>query len=125
MAPARSCQVLASPSGGGSNAVDRWGGVFDGLHMLNGFHTNAHCRNNTAGTFSAYLFGPSGLKIRQAWAQMANDLEPSGVSIVSMGPIRTGDFVWNFDDRFWGQGAVGPDIPASQTIGLWWLKSIV
>ena len=120
-----SCQVLASPSGGGTNAVDRWGGVFDGLHMLNGFHTNASCRNNTAGTFAAYLFGPSGLKIRQAWAQMAYDLEPSDVAFVHMGPIRTGDFVWNFDDRFWGQGAVGPDIPASQTIGLWWLKATV
>jgi Family of unknown function (DUF6345) len=120
-----SCQVLASPSSGGTNAVDRWGSVFDGLHMLNGFHTNASCRNNTAGTFAAYLLGSPALKVRQAWAQMADDLEPSGVSFVSMGPIRTGDFVWNFDDYFWGHGAVGPDIPASQTIGLWWLKSTV
>jgi Family of unknown function (DUF6345) len=120
-----SCKVLASPSAGGTNAVDRWGSVFDGLHMLNGFHTNASCGNNSAGTFAAYVLGPSSLKIRQAWAQMANDLEPSGASIVSLGPIRTGDFVWNFDDSFWGQGTVGPDIPASQTIGLWWLKSTV
>jgi Family of unknown function (DUF6345) len=120
-----SCQVLASPSSGGTNAVDRWGGVFDGLHMLNGFHTNASCRNNTAGTFAAYLVGSPALKIRQAWAQMAFDLEPSGVSFVSIGPIRTGDFVWNFDDYFWGKGTVGPDIPAAQSVGLWWLKSTV
>ena len=85
---------------------------------------DAH-RNNTAGTFSGVPLRGRRLEDPTSVGADGERSRPSGVSIVSMGPIRTGDFVWNFDDRFWGQGAVGPDIPASQTIGLWWLKSIV
>lgn len=118
-----SCNVLQSPDGNGITATERWGGVFDGLHLLNGFHTTASCVDNTAGTFASYLF--SGLTVRQAWAQMASDLEPAGKVYVSMGPVRIGDYAWNFSDHFWGQGSVGPDIRAAQTIGLWSLSGTV
>lgn len=123
-----SCNVLQSPDGNGKTAVERWGSVFDGLHMLNGFHTTASCVANTAGTFVEKLFpkgNVSAKKIRQAWASMAIQKEPSGKVYVSMGPIRNGDNVWNFEDYFHGQGAVGPDIPAAQSAGLWMLKGTV
>jgi hypothetical protein len=100
--------------------------------MLNGFHTNAACVNNTAGTFAQYLLGYDfgsftlpAMKVRQAWALMAEDLEPAGRVYVSLGAVRTGDLAWNFDDYFWGEGGVGPDISKSQTLGFWTYKATV
>ena len=37
-----SCQVLGDTNGS-HDYFSRWGGTIDGLHMLNGFHTNAYC----------------------------------------------------------------------------------
>ncbi len=55
------------------------------------------------------------LTVQQAWASMANDLEPSGVRWRSMSPATTG-WVTNLGDHYWGQGSVGPDIrPGSTT----------
>jgi hypothetical protein len=121
-----SCQVLNYDGGAVWN---RWGPRFDRLHLLNGFHTNAAAisvANGTAGRFAKYLFPSSNgfpipaLKVRQAWAQMAIELEPSGRIYVSMGVYGPGG-VTNYDDYFWGQGPVGPDIPKSQVNGYWWL----
>ena len=124
-----SCNVLQFDSGG-VPIWDRWAHVFDGLHLLNGFQTTASCvdtPNGTAGRFSRYLFPQTilfitipALKVRQAWAQMAYDLEPSGRQYVTMGAAGPG-WLTNYDDYFWGQGPVGPDIPRSQIIGYWWL----
>lgn len=128
-----SCNVLQFESGG-TLIWDRWAKVFDGLHLLNGFQTTASCvdvANGTAGRFSQYLFPRQilfitlpALKVRQAWAQMAHDLEPSGRQYVTMGAASAG-WVTNYDDYFWGQGPVGPDIPKSQIIGYWWLAGEV
>ena len=38
-----SCQVLRDTNGS-NNYFSRWGGTINGLHMLNGFHTNAYVR---------------------------------------------------------------------------------
>ena len=128
-----SCNVLQFDSGGVA-IWDRWAKVFDGLHLLNGFQTTASCVDTpggTSGRFSSYLFPrpiffftlPQ-LKVRQAWAQMAYDLEPSGRQYVTMGAAAAG-WVTNYDDYFWGQGPVGFDIPKSQIIGYWWLMGEV
>lgn len=114
-----SCQVLADTNGT-NDYFARWAPAFDGLHLLNGFHTNAYCIDGgTGGRFAHYLFpdwwrGP--LTVSQAWAAMADDLEPAGVRWRSISPASAG-WVHNLDDHYWGQGSTGPDIPASQRIG--------
>jgi hypothetical protein len=114
-----SCQVLRDTNGH-ADYFSRWAQVFDGLHLLNGFDTNATCINGgTGGRFASYLFPTfwrSALSVSQAWSAMANDLEPGGTkwrSISPMGP--NGSF--NLNDRYWGQGTTGPDIPASVRTG--------
>ena len=122
-----SCQVLADTNGH-SDYFSRWGGTIDGLHMLNGFHTNAYCvAGGTGGSFADYLFpawwhGPR--TVRNAWAQMALDREPTGVVYRSMGNLASG-YVSNIGDYFWGQGPTGPDIRLSNRIGMWAITGTV
>jgi hypothetical protein len=122
-----SCQVLADTNGF-NDYFGRWAPAFDGLHLLNGFHTNAYCiGGGTGAQFAHYLFpdwwrGP--LTVSQAWAAMADDLEPSGVRWRSISPAAAG-WVHNLDDHFWGQGWTGPDISASQRIGFIAISGVV
>jgi hypothetical protein len=122
-----SCQVLADTSGTW-DYFSRWGGTMDGLHILNGFHTNAYCiGGGTGGRFAEYLFpawyrGP--LTVRQAWAQMAIDKEPSGVVYRSMGNIASNGAT-NIGDYFWGQGPTGPDIRVAGRSGMWSITGTV
>ena len=126
-----SCQVLRDTNGF-HDYFGRWGGAVDGLHMLNGFHTNAYCvGGGTGGTFAKYLFPRQirwitlpALTVRNAWAQMAIDKEPSGVVYRSMGNIAPGG-VTNISDFFWGQGPTGPDIPVAGRIGQWSITGTV
>ena len=126
-----SCQVLRDTNGS-HDYFGRWGGAVDGLHMLNGFHTNAYCvGGGTGGTFAAYLFPRQilwwtfpALTVRNAWAQMAIDKEPSGVVYRSMGNIGSGG-VTNIGDFFWGQGPTGPDISAAGRTGQWSITGTV
>jgi hypothetical protein len=126
-----SCQVLRDTNGW-HDYFGRWGGTVDGLHMLNGFHTNAYCvGGGTGGTFASYLFPRKilwwtlpALTVRNAWAQMAIDKEPSGVVYRSMGNIGYGG-VTNIGDFFWGQGPTGPDITVAGRIGQWSITGTV
>jgi hypothetical protein len=110
-----SCQVLQDTTGT-LDHFDRWGQAFRGLHLLNGFHTNAYCDSRTGGRFASYLFPETFLwwetrpafTVVQAWSSMANDLEPSGVRWRSMSPMSGA--IHNLDDKYWGRGNVGPDI---------------
>jgi hypothetical protein len=127
-----SCQVLRDTSGT-HDYFGRWGGTINGLHMLNGFHTNAYCVGGGTGRrFAEYLFPYKlfgitirpALTVRNAWAQMAYDKEPSGVVFRSMGNIGQGG-VTNINDYFWGQGSTGPDISKSSRIGMWAISGTV
>jgi hypothetical protein len=126
-----SCQVLRDTNGL-HDYFSRWGGTVDGLHMLNGFHTNAYCvGGGTGGTFASYLFPRKilwwtvpALTVRNAWAQMAIDEEPSGVVYRSMGNIAPGG-VTNIGDFFWGQGPTGPDITVGGRTGQWSITGTV
>jgi hypothetical protein len=127
-----SCQVLKDTNGT-HDYFGRWGATMDGLHMLNGFHTNASCVNGgTGGTFAGYLFPYKvfgitvrpALTVRKAWANMAIDREPSGRIYRSMGPLGPG-WVTNIGDHLWGQGSVGPDISAAARIGYWSITGTV
>jgi hypothetical protein len=112
-----SCQVLKDTTGT-NDYFARWAPTFRGLHLLNGFHTNATCINGgTGGRFADYMFPATflwwtirpALTVQQAWASTANDLEPAGTRWRSISPATTG-WVTNLGDHFWGQGSVGPDI---------------
>jgi hypothetical protein len=112
-----SCQVLRDTTGT-LDHLARWAPTFQGLHLLNGFHTNATCVGGGTGRrFADYLFPAKflwwttrpALTVQQSWASMANDLEPSGTRWRSMSPVTTGG-VTNLGDYFWGQGPTGPDI---------------
>ena len=121
-----SCQVLRDTTGT-HDYFSRWGGTINGLHILNGFDTNAQCvGGGTGGRFAEYLFPQTflgftirpALKVQQAWAQMAIDKEPSGRVYRSMGNIASGG-VTNINDYFWGQGTTGPDISKASRTGMW------
>jgi hypothetical protein len=127
-----SCQVLRDTNGH-ADYFGRWGPAFAGLHILNGFDTNAYCvSGGTGGTFANYLFARKflwwtlrpALRVQSAWASMAVDREPSGVVYRSMGLIGAG-YVTNIGDYFWGQGPVGPDISPSTAIGKWSISGTV
>jgi hypothetical protein len=127
-----SCQVLRDTSGT-SDFFSRWGGAINGLHMLNGFDTNAFCiGGGTGADFAQYLFPQTflgitirpALTVRQAWGQMAIDKEPSGVKFRSMGNIASNG-VTNIGDHFWGQGSTGPDIPRVGRSGMWAISGVV
>jgi len=121
-----SCQVLTYPTS--------WKQSFRGLHILNGFHTNAYCvGGGTGATFANYLFPKKFLwwtlrpaqRVQAAWALMAIDREPSGVIYKSTGLWRPSDGVTNIGDYFWGQGPVGPDMYDSPSMGMWWISGTV
>jgi len=127
-----SCQVLRDTSGT-HDYFGRWRPAFQGLHILNGFHTNAYCvSGGTGGTFADYLFPKKFLwwtlrpayKVQNAWAAMALDREPSGVVYRSMGLLRS-DGVNNIGDHFWGQGPTGPDITPGSSSGMWSITGTV
>jgi hypothetical protein len=122
-----SCQVLRDTNGF-ADYFGRWAPAFDGLHLLNGFDTNATCiGGGTGGRFASYLFPTfwrGALSVSQAWAAMANDLEPSGTKWRSISPLGPG-FSHNLNDRYWGQGTTGADIPASSRIGFIAISSTV
>lgn len=127
-----SCQVLRDTTGT-NDYFGRWGPTMDGLHILNGFHTNAFCvAGGTGGTFAAYLFPLRFLwwalrpafPVQKAWALMAVDREPAGVVYRSMGPMNAA-FVNDIGDYFWGQGPVGPDIFQANTAWYWSITGTV
>lgn len=118
-----SCEVLRDTSGGNLDYFARWAPAFDGLHVLNGFDTLAQCNSGTGGRFAEYLFPRTflfwtqpALSVSQAWKQTANDKQPGGRRWRSVSPVGAGG-VHNLNDKFWGQGTVGPDIRANQRIG--------
>lgn len=119
-----SCQVLRDTNGL-ADYFGRWGPTMDGLHVMNGFDTNASCLSGTGGRFADYLFPETFLwwtvrdakSISQAWASMATDLEPAGRRWRSMSLIGAGG-VHDLNDRYWGQGTVGPDLFHASRTGM-------
>ncbi len=118
-----SCQVLRDTNGA-ADYFARWAPVFDGLHLLNGFDTNAYCIGGGTGERFAELLFPENflwwqvrapLTVQQAWSTMANELEPAGVRWRSISPMNGS--VHNLNDKYHGEGTVGPDISSSQRTG--------
>ena len=120
------CLVLAEEDGG-QRWWQRWGPTFQGLHQINSFHTVSYHSCQHGGIYADYLMRTpflwwnQPLKVREAWAQTAIDDQPADVVWASMGPIGAGGLV-NYNDYFWGKGAVGPDVPPGQITGYWRLS---
>jgi hypothetical protein len=120
------CLVLAEEDGG-QRWWQRWGNAFHGLHQINSFHTVSYHSASHGGTYANYmlrtpfLWWNNPMPVRSAWAQASIDDQPSSVVWATMGPIGPGGLV-NLNDYFWGKGAVGPDVPASQVSGYWYVS---
>ena len=115
------CSVLAKSSG--STAwYNRWGPAFDGLHLLMSFEgvnydTTVEGRRFAENLFGLYYYNP--LPVRAAWTSMCIRTHGSNVRYAVMGVIGPVGLS-NYNDYFWGQGPVGPDIRGSSIRG-WWL----
>ncbi|ASW55547.1 DUF6345 domain-containing protein [Plantactinospora sp. KBS50] len=122
------CLVLAHDSGGKA-WWQRWGNAFDGLHQINSFDTVSYHSASHGGTFANYmvrtpfLWWNKPMSVRAAWAQASIDDQPSSVRWATMGPIGPGGLV-NLNDYFWGKGSVGPDVPATQRTGWWYVSGL-
>jgi hypothetical protein len=118
-----SCQVLKT-NFNGQNWAQRWGQEFAGLHLLTGFHTNAHDWAKFGKRYAQYLLGRQvgftsiTLPVRAAWFQAKKEKQPDGNRAVVIGPMGPSG-VTNYNDYFWGQGSMGPDIRGSNLKG-WW-----
>ena len=131
-----SCEVLmynannpndaAAPHAGGLYAWQRWGGAFNGLHIMLGYHTECFYPCGTPALFANNMLGCNGQgaqNIVSAWFN-ASHASQSGNGIVvrpaAMGPIGQ-RFVWDFNDWYPGKGAMGPSLlPRLGQIRGWW-----
>jgi len=104
----------------GGRGLERWLPAFQGLHILMGYGNISYDSSHEGSKFmNRILRNSSPMRIRDAWISTASEEQPSDVLLGLMGPLRD-DWVWNWDDYFWGKGAVGPDIPQSRIIGYWY-----
>ena len=75
-----------------------------------------------AGTFADYQLGRflilPPIPVRAAWFKAAKEQQPSKVQSVVMGVIGPNGLS-NYNDYFWGNGPVGPDIKGSNIKGYW------
>ncbi|MFT7840853.1 DUF6345 domain-containing protein [Saccharothrix sp. BKS2] len=124
---------LLQPTASGQNWAQRWGRAFRGLHQINSFETSIVQQSafvlptsTFGGRYANYLLRSSlrplqrPMKVREAWAQASRDTQPSWVRWATMGPMSrngSGYYSANFDDYFWGRGAVGSDITSPS--GYW------
>lgn len=110
---------------GGLSWSTRWGGAFDGLHILGGYQTVSFDVTGEGFEWAHNMLGlfwwGGAQTVRQAWISMAISQQPSSVQWAVMGAFGSGG-VSNWNDYFWGAGPTGPDIPAGSVTG-WWKVS--
>lgn len=99
---------------------ERWGGAFDGLHMLLAYSTVTFDNDLEGRLFARSLLGEE-LKVRQAWVQTATLVQSQEETYAIMG-VWGANGSTNYDDYFWERGTVGPDVPADQVEGYWRLS---
>lgn len=114
--------------GSGSSHWSKWGRVFDGLHEMFGYATVSEFNSIELQYFMEYITnrrrppGTSGAsKVEMAWVWAAWESQPSSVTYAAMGPYGPGGQA-NFNDYFWGYGAVTNDIPAEDITGFYYIS---
>jgi hypothetical protein len=113
-----SCEVLSN-NWSGLTAPQRWGGAFDGLHVLTGFKTLAYAGTGFTGTFADNMMLGAPQTIVKSWFNAAM-ADGTGLA-AAMGPIGPGNTL-DFNDHYWGKGPVGPTIKAPQIQGWWYVS---
>lgn len=117
------CQTMNATPGVAANT---WYPTFQGLHIINGFKSNA--TTYETGWFEddapvmSKVFGyravRSDTNIVQAWAYAGIQSQKSGGVVRSLAPVRDGDNVTNVNDGYFRN--YGPDIPNNR-IGTFWV----
>ena len=97
---------------------ERWGPTFDGLHLLCGYQTVTYDNTIEGNHWANYML--NGWTVRQAWMQTGMDAQGHDQRVAVMGTYGPGG-VSNWNDHYWGYGAVGPEI-YSKT-GYWMISS--
>jgi hypothetical protein len=113
---ASACRVL---SGTGSEVVERWKGVFNGLHAIYGYYTTAADVSNEGSTFAFYLLGSSyqkAMTVKDAWFTATAATEPAGKVMAVMGVLGPNG-TSSLNDYYWGKGATSADIARNQITG--------
>lgn len=121
------CLVLNADDGN-QQVVNRWGNAFQGLHTLLSYSTISGDNTREGAIFSEYmlrnpfLWWNQPMKIREAWAQTAIDVQPSSVVYSMLGVVgRNG--VSSYNDYFWGKGNVSPDLRGSDITAFWIIRA--
>lgn len=96
----------------------RWGPAFRGLHLLGGYETITYDNTVEGWTWANYML--SGWTVRQAWMQTGIDVQGPSEIVAVMGVFGTGGLS-NWNDHYWGEGSVGPDI--TNIVGYWKVSS--
>jgi hypothetical protein len=114
-----SCEVLTYTNQSGVFAADRWLQDFNGLHLLLGFATDAYAGTGFPKVFARNMGGGGPPEsICKAWFDAAKSCGTGSPAVLApLGP----SLVWDLGDYWWGQGAVGPTILASQIHGWYYL----
>ena len=101
---------------GGGNALSRWDGVFDGLHILMGY--GAVTYDNTEEGKRVIQYAREGQTLINAWFRTAQEIQPSENGYEApYGKIIYAGAMWAHksgqpspvNDHLWGYGSVAPD----------------
>jgi hypothetical protein len=113
-------------SPGGGDAIERWSGAFDGLHLLLGY--GAVTFDNTEEGRSVVQYVKQGATLVHAWFRTASTIQPSTNGV----PPPDGDTIWAaamwasrpdadpFNDGIWGYGEVSNDPTSPKCICVMW-----
>lgn len=111
---------------GGGDALDRWDGVFDGMHILMGYGAVTVDNEDEGRRVSQYAKGGSSLV--DAWFRTANEVQPASNGYpapygptVYVGAVWAGrDDIDPFWDHAWGSGSVSDDPTNPTWISAMW-----
>lgn len=109
---------------GGRDLRSRWGPVFQGLHMLNGYATVSSDGTEEGRIFARHLTGTGGLpaqSVLSAWSLAAIATQGPEVIHGSMGVVGR-DWSSSINDHFWGFGPMSRDIRGGDIAGYWVLR---
>jgi hypothetical protein len=98
----------------------QWGQAFAGLHLMLAYGGTTYDNNREGRLFGQEVFEKR-LPLRQAWANTATSIQTADEVYGVMG-VWGSQGVNNYNDHFWGLGAVGPDIPRQGVEGYWRLS---
>jgi hypothetical protein len=113
-----SCEVLSN-NYFGLTAAQRWGGAFNGLHIMTGFQSLAWAGTGFPATFADNMMLGAPQTIVKSWFNSAK-MHGTGQA-AALGPIGFGGAI-DFNDHYWCKGPVGPTIKQPLIIGWWFIS---